>query len=621
MKKATIILCFTFSITLLSAQNASDNREVHVIPCSYFGISKPLIEIMEYSTLVEDVDNEERVESTDRLYRMPQKFKFSVNDGEEYGEDPSVRQTSMGNRQSLGPLVNWAGQTGNAYPPDPTGAAGLNHYVQAVNLTTFKIFNKTTGAASAAVSLGSLWNPAVSNYGDPIVLYDKYADRWFISQFGQGSPNKIYIAISTSSNPNGTYYTYTFTSSEFPDYLKFSIWDDGYYMTSQQTTDKVFCFERDKMLAGNPAARSISVNFNTGTVSGFYIPLPADADGVLPPAGTPLPFFSYYDNAWGGGNDAIKVWSMSVNWIPTTPTAIITNSPTVINTSAFDASYNIAWNDIPQPIHSQRLDGLGGVCMFRAQWRKWATYNSVVLNFAVQISSNPIKRGIRWCELHQDQITNQWSLYQEGTFALSDATNRFMGSIAMNGEGSIGMCYAILDSLNGISASLAYTGRLASDPLGTMSFAETVAIAGSGAQTANNRFGDYSHTSIDPSDDVTFWHTGEYLVNGGVATRIYSFKLPLGNGIAENNSENTIINAFQQGYSLIVNATQLPNADELQVDLFDAQGKLLNSKKVIPVSNSFETSFDISNLALGTYLVRIGKANSYFQKVKKVILK
>ena len=619
MKKAAIILYFTFFIRLLSAQNAFDNREVHVVHCSYFGISKPLSDIIENSSVVDEIAEEERVESTDRLYRMPQKFKFSVKNGEEYGEDPSVRQTSIGNRQANGPLVNWAGQTGNSYPPDPTGAAGLNHYVQAVNATTFKIYNKSTGAASAAVSLGSLWNPAVSNMGDPIVLYDKYADRWFISQFGQGSTNKIYIAISTSSNPNGTYYTYTFTSSEFPDYLKFSIWDDGYYMTSNQSTDKVFCFERDKMLVGNSAARSISVNFNTGNVSSFFVPLPADADGVLPPAGTPLPFFSYYDNAWGGGNDAIKIWSMSVNWIPTTPTAVITSSPTVINTTAFDASFDNGWNDIPQPGTSQMLDGLGGVCMYRAQWRKWATYNSVVLNFAVQISSNPIKRGIRWCELHQNQTTNQWSLYQEGTYALSDVTNRFMGSIAMNGEGSIGMCYAISNA-NNVSPSLAYTGRLASDPLGTMSFAETIAIAGSGAQTSNNRFGDYSQTSIDPSDDITFWHTGEYLVNGGVATRIYSFKLPLGNGIIENNSENAIINAFQQGNSLMVIATQLPNSDELQVDLFDAQGKLLNSKKAIPVSTSFETSFDVSNFAQGTYLVRIGKSNSYFQKVKKVIL-
>ena len=51
----------------------------------------------------------------------------------------------------------------------------------------------------------------------------------------------MYIGVSTTGDPTGSYYTYTFTSPEFPDYLKFSVWTDGYYMTSNQTqrVDKV----------------------------------------------------------------------------------------------------------------------------------------------------------------------------------------------------------------------------------------------------------------------------------------------------------------------------------------------------------------------------------------------
>ena len=120
---------------------------------------------------------------------------------------------------------------GGSYPPDPSGAIGTNYYVQSVNATPFKVFNKTTGAQVGTVKqIGSLFG-LTSNDGDPIVLYDKYADRWFLSQFGL-SGNKIYIAISTTNDPTGTYYCYTFTSPAFPDYLKFSIWQDGYYMCS-----------------------------------------------------------------------------------------------------------------------------------------------------------------------------------------------------------------------------------------------------------------------------------------------------------------------------------------------------------------------------------------------------
>lgn len=617
--KTFFLVCLIFALRPLKAQTAIKTNEVNVIPCSSFGISKPLSELMK--TVIseeENIDDLDKKQSEDRQNRPPQKFIFTEKDGMEYGEDPIVRQTVMGNRQPSPPIINIAGQNGTASPPDPTGAAGLNHYVQAVNSTPIKIYNKTTGAAIGAFSnLGSLWSPAVSNLGDPIVLYDKYADRWFLSQFGNS--NKVYIAISTSPDPTGTYYTYTFTSPQFPDYEKFSIWQDGYYMTSNQNTQKVFCFERDKMLLGNAAARAISVNFTPGTVSSFFIPLPADADGALPPAGTPLPFFAYYDNGWAGGQDGIKIWSMVVNWVPSTPTAVVTSTPTFIQTSAFDATYSNGWNDIPQPGVSQMLDGIGGVCMFRAQWRKWTGYNSVVLNFAVQISASPLQRAIRWCELRQDQTTNQWSLYQEGTYA-PDASCRWMGSIAMDGNGSIGLCYAVSNAST-VSPSLAYTGRLPSDPLGTMSFTETIAFLGSGALTsAGNRYGDYAQTTIDPSDDITFWHTGEYVQSGSSRTRIYSFKLPLDAGIAENENGTAVINAFQYENNISVIATSLSDNSELQVDLFDIQGKQISSKKIIPVNNTFQTTIDAAALAKGTYLVRVGKPYSSFQKVKKVVL-
>ncbi len=618
MRRAVLITLILFSFSRISSQNKEENAEVKVIHCSSFGISKPLREINEFVSSA--ADENDREESNDRLNRPPQTFIYHAKDGVEYGEDLAVRQTTMGSRPPLGPIANWAGQSGNAYPPDPTGAVGPSHYVQGVNSTSIKIFNKTTGAQiGSVISLGQLWSPAITNQGDVIVLYDKYADRWFLSQFGGGTPSKIYIAISTSPDPTGTYYTYTFSSTDFPDYLKFSIWDDGYYMTSNQTTAKVFCFERDQMLLGNSAARAISTTFNKGTVSSFFIPLPADADGQLPPANTPLPFFAYYDNAWGGGADAIKIWSMYVNWA-ITPTATITATPTVVPTSAFDASYDLNWNDIPQHGTTQRLDGLGGVCMFRAQWRVWSGYNSVVLNFAVQVSANPIQRGIRWCELRQDQITNQWTLYQEGTYS-PDALCRWNGSIAMDGNGSIGLCYALCDSATSVYPSLGFTGRLATDPLGTMTFTEKVVINGSGAQTANNRFGDYSHTCIDPTDDHTFWHTGEYFVSGVPSTRIYTFQLPLGAGISSYENGNAVVNAFQTGNTITVIGTNLPTNDELVVDLFDAGGKQISGRKIIPMSNSFELTIDAAALAKGTYLVRLGKINSSFQRVKKIIIK
>ena len=78
--------------------------------------------------------------------------------------------------------------------------------------------------------------------------------------------------------------------------------------------------------------------------------------------------------------------------------------------------------------------------------------------------------------------------------------------------------------------AIRYTGRLQSDPLGTMQ-AETSIIEGTGAQVGSNRWGDYSAMAIDPVDDCTFWYTNEYIpANGDYNwhTRIASFKSSAG---------------------------------------------------------------------------------------------
>ncbi len=519
MKRNLLLFALIFTVTYSQAQRKAKDDSFEVIQCSEFHLTKPLAELAKEFPIPSGKLEKEEME--DRKTRNPRKFVKSVKDGPEYGNDSASMQTTMGDRPGKAPLQNWLGQQGDGYPPDPSGAAGPNHYVQCVNATYYKVYNKT-GTALLTGTVGSLWN-SNTNDGDPIVMYDKYADRWFISQFGQ-TGNRIYIAISQTSNPTGAYYTYTFTApnSDFPDYLKFSIWENGYYMNANFGTQRVLCFERDKMLLGNSGARMISKTFNAGSTGSFYTPLPADADITLPAAGTPLPFFAYSDNAWGGGEvDAVKVWNMTVTW-GTTPVATIT-TPTVVTTAAFDASYNSSWNDVPQPGIGQKLDGIGGVLNYRAQWTKWTGYNSVVLNWAVKISSS--QRSIKWVELRQNQTTGVWSLYQEGTYT-PDTYTRWVGSIAMDANGSIALCYA-KSGASTVYPSLGYTGRLASDPLGTFSIAETIAIAGAGSQNGVNRFGDYSQTSIDP-DGVTFWHTGEYIGSGGnLQTRVYSFQIPI----------------------------------------------------------------------------------------------
>jgi hypothetical protein len=108
-----------------------------------------------------------------------------------------------------------------------------------------------------------------------------------------------------------------------------------------------------------------------------------------------------------------------------------------------------------------------------------------------------------------------------------------MGSIAQDKNGAMGLGYSVVNGTT-VFPGIRYTGRVASDPLGTMPQGEGTIINGTGVQTTvNSRWGDYTSMNIDPVDDCTFWYVNEYYTAAGQAsspagwqTRIASFKLP-----------------------------------------------------------------------------------------------
>src|SRR5258708_20993329 len=102
-----------------------------------------------------------------------------------------------------------------------------------------------------------------------------------------------------------------------------------------------------------------------------------------------------------------------------------------------------------------------------------------------------------------------------------------MGSIAMDKAGDMAGGYSV--SSSSIRPSVRYTGRVPTDPSGTME-AEVNVVTGAGSQTGSlSRWGDYSAMTIDPVDDCTFWFTTEYMKTTGSFnwnTRIANFKFP-----------------------------------------------------------------------------------------------
>jgi len=437
-------------------------------------------------------------------------------------------------------------------PPDPTGDVGPNHYVAMTNLS-FAVLSKSGTLLYGPAGNNTVWSGfggacENENSGDPIVLYDQISDRWLLSQFTSAGPEYYNcVAISQTPDPTGAYYRWAILNNNgpangnqnlFPDYPKYGVWGDAFYISTRDFDNNgsgafvgvgAYALKREDLIAGNPSPDIIY----------FYVPrgntpwqvgdglLPADIDGfTLPPNGSPQYFVGTMDDSasYGSDIDALSFWEFHADFNnPANSTFIRT---ALIPMSDYDTQFPCVSgrNCIPQAGTTNGIDiqSYRQRPLHRLAYRNFGTHESLVTNQSVESSDS--MAGIRWWEIRD--LNNAPSLYQEGTFGPgeTDGIHRWMGSIAQDRDGNIGLAYSA--SSGNMNPAIRFTGRLVSEPLGVMSGTEGTIIQGTGSQTNSQRWGDYTSTNIDPIDDCTFWHVNQYNdINGGDwQIRVGSFK-------------------------------------------------------------------------------------------------
>jgi PKD repeat protein len=436
-------------------------------------------------------------------------------------------QSAMGEtRSAKGIIQNWNAQTTWSNPPDDNGAAGPNHYMQTINVN-YTIYDKSGTLLEGPTPLNVFFQglPGGSNNdGDPIILYDELAQRWLMAEFSGAwsNPDYMLIAVSQTDDPTGSWDAWSFTMNGFPDYMKFGVWRDGYYMgTNTYTGSDIYVFERDEMLAGGTSPKMVQFNNPYRPNSGFHCVLPVDNDGDYAPIGTPGMFATINDNAWGGSsNDQIWLYELDVDWNNTSNSTF--NRVQQIDVESFDSNFGTTWDNISQPGTGQKLDAINQITMHRNVYRNFGTSQNILLNHTVDVDATN-HAGIRWYELEHNGT--DWEVRQYGTYA-PDGDSRWMGSISMNGAREIALGYSV--SSSSTYPSIRYAGQSIAEyntASGILDIAEESIHEGTASQTSSNRWGDYSAMCVDPEDDHTFWYTNQYNVNGNMkATKIASFE-------------------------------------------------------------------------------------------------
>lgn len=416
-------------------------------------------------------------------------------------------------------------------PPDPVGDVGPDHYLAMSNVY-FSVYSKTGTLLYGPAANNTLWSGfggdcESDNDGDPIVLYDQIADRWVLTQFTASGPNFYNcVAVSESSDPLGAYYRYAFsTGSNFPDYPKYGVWPDAYFISTREFDGRTgpflgvgaWALNRADMIAGNPSPQVVSFFATPTSAGGAYNLgdglLPSDLDGQNPPpAGSPNFFVGAMDDGAGYGApaDALTVWEFDVDF--TTPANSSFGLAATIPIAPYDTQFSpcSGRSCIPQPGTTNELDILSyrQRPMHRLAYRNFGTHEALVTNQSVEATGGIA--GMRWWEIRDPNGTPV--VYQEGTFApgVSDGIHRWMGSIAMDEAGNMALGYSASDGTS-TYPSVWYAGRLEIDPLGTLPQGEGSFVDGTGSQTGSQRWGDYTSMNIDPVDDCTFWYVNQYV--------------------------------------------------------------------------------------------------------------
>ena len=283
MKKILSLLVLPFMALNLFSQNREEVLKPTVDLPVYFDISPPLRDMIKIAPT--HIDDSWKGGAVKNYFRDDSTPQPGIPDF----MDPGL-QNYLGPLTTDTTLQNFPGvaNVNGTVPPDTDGDVGPNHYFQVVNCS-YAIYNKLGAKLSGPFASSTIWSgmPNNVNSGDAIVLYDEQSDRWLFSQFSLPSGNTNYqmIAISQTPDPMGSWYRYQYSFPQLPDYPKFGIWPDGYYMTANRFTISngqyagvgAYAYDRAAMLAGSATATRVSFTLSAGAEA--YGVLPSDCDG------------------------------------------------------------------------------------------------------------------------------------------------------------------------------------------------------------------------------------------------------------------------------------------------------------------------------------------------------
>ncbi len=423
-------------------------------------------------------------------------------------EDRAVPSASVG--------VNFTGNTltdvrnlllHSLAPPDSDGSVGPGHYAEFTN-GTFAVHNKTDGSLAAAkVSDTTFWaNAGIGSMllgpglSDPRIIFDHGSQRWFAIEITTPSTgNSVLVARSNTANPLEGFKATSFVAdSGFADFPTLGVNADSLVIGTNNFTSSTGFFKNTSL-------------FNVPK-SGLLQDLPSVAGRST---------FAGLTN-YGFTLQAATDFGPSAGYA----TVLSTNS-------TFGSSSTINAFGVNNPAGGATLSGNTGLAVTAYSDPPNAAQPGTTITLDTndrRINSSPFKVGDAIYEVHATTVSGRaalaWdkisastrTLLQQGTIA-DPNYDYYFGSVAANANGDVVIGYTRSSSSEYASAY----ASVGSTSGGTLSFTDKPILLKQGTDSYSlfgspERWGDYSTTSLDPSDTNSFWTVQEFAttdVNGG----------------------------------------------------------------------------------------------------------
>jgi hypothetical protein len=436
---------------------------------------------------------------------------------------------------------------GDVLNPDAMGAVGPDHYVTIANAargeTGIAAYDKCSGLLTQSLVSTQFFavefngtNVLLQNLADARIVYDSHSNRWVALALAQNPQKGVILAVSKSSSPldlatNWTKYFIHFpANTEFdvsPDYPTLGVDQNGIYLSvlhfgftnsiEHVASNVVIAIKKPEIYQGTNILTRLRVTTNELPTTIIQPAVNFDS----PPRGQYAWFVakrwhndetnnlggavSYRRLQWDG---TVADW-VDTNWVTLTNTFyrdyfdLDAGNVTAPHTNAGTYFPIVLKNTGSRLMMAVIRDGALWTCHHVGLSGTNGTHSGMDTN-----GSSVDRTGVQWLKLSADTNGNYLSV-TNGRFYDRSSNEPFFyyyPSVMVNRAGDMIAGFSASRSNSFIGAFYTYRAANGTEPSGAL-----ILDPGRGPLLATDgRWGDYSYTTLDPIDNLTFWTVQQY---------------------------------------------------------------------------------------------------------------